>query len=658
MNVKPLILVTLLLLSRTICSAEIHINTIRFAEIPANSFYMGSAGTGATYDEAPTHKVVISRPFRMSVTEITNAQYEQFDPAHRALRGKQGFSTGDDEAVVFVDWHQANAFCQWLSRENGRTYRLPTEAEWEYACRAGSYMAYSTGDRLPKEALKNQEEHHSFITVDLTVGRGKPNALGLFDMHGNVEEWCSDWYGPYVADTQTDPVGYADGLYKVARGGSHSTPVEYLRSSTRMAMIPEDRHFLTGFRVVEAPAPATHPLIGKTTATRVKQNTKRWTDCNTQAIFREPTKYVIAPRVSAIPMFPHNHCPAITGCKNGDLIAVWFSTVSEFGREMAIWHSRLRNGADEWDEAALFCKVPGRNMTGSSLWCDPDSGKLYFLNGVEAGGWWRNLAMLTRTSDDNGATWSRPRIAAPEHEQGHQVIAGMIRSREGWLINTCDAGPDNDEGSVIQISKDNGESWSSPCGEKPDEFKAGATGGLIAGIHACMVQCDDGSLMAFGRGNDVTNTEGRRRMTQSISRDMGKTWHYSASLFPPVSGGQRSTMIRLKEGPIVLISFTHHPLRPPKDADRMLIDGKIKSGMFAAVSYDDGKTWPITKLISDGKYRFMDGGAWTGPFEMDSDRSEPRGYLTMTQTPDGMIHLLSSKNHYRFNLKWLEQNLK
>lgn len=75
----------------------------------------------------------------------------------------------------------------------------------------------------------------------------------------------------------------------------------------------------------------------------------------------------------------------------------------------------------------------------------------------------------------------------------------------------------------------------------------------------------------------------------------------------------------------------------------MRLGGKIKSGMFAAVSYDEGKTWPVRKLITDGQYRFMDGGAWTGFFETDADRAEPRGYLTMTQSPDGIIHLLSSK---------------
>ncbi len=442
----------------------------------------------------------------------------------------------------------------------------------------------------------------------------------------------------------------------MTRGGSHSTPVEYLRSANRMAMIPEDKHFLTGFRIVEAPYPATKPVPASTAAEPVAQHVAHWADMNDQPRYYTPIEYVIPPQISAAPMYPHNHCPAVTWCRNGDLLAVWFSTISEFGREMAIWHSRLRCGADSWDEASLLCKVPDRNMTGSSLRCDPGSGRIYLLNGVEAGGWWRNLALMAQTSDDNGATWSRPQIVSPEHTPGHQVIAGMIRSSEGWLINACDGGPDNNEGSVIQISRDDGRSWTSPCGEKPEEFDAGKTGRLIAGIHACVVQLRDGSLIAFGRGNDVADAKGRRRMTRSVSGDMGKTWRYEASPFPPISGGQRCTMIRLKEGPIVLVSFTHHPLRPPKDEDRMRLGGKIKSGMFAAVSYDEGKTWPVRKLITDGQYRFMDGGAWTGFFETDADRAEPRGYLTMTQSPDGIIHLLSSKNHYRFNLKWLEQN--
>ena len=136
-------------------------------EIPAGTFYMGGTGAGENYDEAPMHRVTITRPFRMGVTEVTNAQYEQFRPEHRKLRGKRGFSSGDDEAVVFVSYADAVAFCQWLSEREGKTYRLPTEAEWEYACRAGTMWNFWMGDRLLKPYMKNQA-----VAPD-------PNTLGI-----------------------------------------------------------------------------------------------------------------------------------------------------------------------------------------------------------------------------------------------------------------------------------------------------------------------------------------------------------------------------------------------------------------------------------------------------------------------------------------------
>ncbi|MBI1929097.1 formylglycine-generating enzyme family protein [Candidatus Poribacteria bacterium] len=193
------------------------------------------------FDEYPPHKVTISRPFYMSVFELTNVQYEQFDPEHRKLRGKLGFSKADDEAVVFVSWHDAVAFCEWVSKKERIPYRLPTEAEWEYACRAGTTTYYHTGDSLPEAFHKNPNESwypsvgrggsEAEEVVPLTVGGTPPNPWGLHDMHGNVEEWCYDWYGPYEAEEQIDPIGREDGLFRVTRGGSHSTPIYYLRSS-------------------------------------------------------------------------------------------------------------------------------------------------------------------------------------------------------------------------------------------------------------------------------------------------------------------------------------------------------------------------------------------------------------------------------------------
>ena len=121
---------------------------IKLVRIEAGSFMMGQE-KGGDWDEREVHKVTISKPFWMGVTEVTNVQYEQFAPEHCGLRGKCGLSTQDDEAVVFVSWDEAVKFCEWLSKKEGKSYRLPTEAEWEYACRAGTTTAYNTGDTLP-----------------------------------------------------------------------------------------------------------------------------------------------------------------------------------------------------------------------------------------------------------------------------------------------------------------------------------------------------------------------------------------------------------------------------------------------------------------------------------------------------------------------------
>ena len=631
-------------------------------EIPAGSFYMGGTGEGEDFDEAPVHKVTISRPFRMGQTEVTNAQFEAFRPEHRAYRGKNGLSSGDDEAVTFVSYHDAVAFCEWLSQKEGKTYRLPTEAEWEYACRAGTYYDFYTGDGLPENYRKHQQTTRDYAAVSLRVGQTPPNAFGLYDMHGNVEEWCLDWYGPYSAEEQTDPAGYATGFYRVTRGGSHNTPDKYLRSANRMAMIPEDKHALTGFRVVQAEYPSQPTLIDETPhrhANAVRQQAFTWSKNDTTPFFTAPVPYVITPACgSSEPFFRHNHQPAITWCDNGDLLAAWFSADEENGRGMVVLASRLRAGSDQWEEASLFFKVPDRNMTGLALFNDGE-GRLYHLNGVEAAGDWQNLAMALRVSTDNGATWSAPRLIAPEHTKRHQIIAGTIHTREGWLIQACDAGPGSHDGAAIHISKDGGATWHDPWDGAPlPDFHEGGSGSTIAGIHAGVVQLADGSLMALARGNSIEDEQGRLRMPMSLSKDGGKTWEYHASEFPPIDGGQRLVFTRLKEGPLLLISFTDHPLRTPENERGMLFPNRAGNnyrgyGLYAALSFDEGKTWPVRKLLTDGETRFLNGGAWTRFFLMDQTHAEPRGYMAATQTPDGMIHLVSSRLYYRFHLAWL-----
>jgi len=254
---------------------------MKFVRIEPGSFQMGRSGrlqpellpligggerggrfdflAEGDYDEKPVHKVKITKPFYMAVHEVTNKRYELFDPEHRRLRGKEGLSMDDDEAVIFVSWYDAQAYCRWLSDLEGLTYRLPTEAEWEYACRAGTASHFHTGDFLPPEFQKKPMSGDKPRT-QLFVGRTPPNAWGLFDVHGNVEEWCHDWYGPYQAGPAVDPVGYADGDFRVTRGGSHGTKDYYLRSENRLGAFPNDRQWLIGFRLVIGELPHTPPL--------------------------------------------------------------------------------------------------------------------------------------------------------------------------------------------------------------------------------------------------------------------------------------------------------------------------------------------------------------------------------------------------------------
>ena len=612
--------------------------------IEPGTFLMGSAA-GGDFDERPAHKVIIARRFYLGATEVTNAQYEQFDPQHRPLRGKLGLSKEDDEAAVFVSWHDAARFCEWLSRKEGKPYRLPTEAEWEYACRAATTTAYSTGDRLPKEYPKNAiiswfpDPARSKPTeiVSLAVGRTPPNAWGLADMHGNVEEWCLDWYGPYEAPEQSDPVGRQDGDFRVARGGSHSTEVAYLRSANRSGALPDDRSWLIGFRVMMGEMPATKPLPAAAPPLN-RQNVKREPPADlargpdpAKPYFAGPRQYVRIPPGSDGPMFSrHNHDPAITQCPNGDLLAIWYSCRTEPGRELCILSSRLSRGAAEWDEASPFWDAPDRNDHAPALWADA-KGRLFHFNGLSAAATWGNLAVILRTSDDSGATWSKARLIMPEHGPRHQPIESVFQTREGFIVLPSDAVSGGAGGTAIHVSRDGGETWAD-------------AGGKAAGIHAGIVQLADGRLMALGRGDSIDG-----RMPMSLSADLGKTWTYSASPFPPIGGGQRLVLVRLKEGPLFFASFAKEiPIPDGAGKERPC------TGLYAALSMDEGQTWPVRRLITDDSPGRPCGTTNGSQFTLSATSAEPRGYLSVCQAPDGVIHLISSWNHYAFNLAWLK----
>lgn len=319
---------TLLTLALTAPGASAQANAVltdslglRFVRIPAGEFLMGSEEAAPTLakafpqlsnerfaqlkDEGPVHRVRITRAFWMGQHEVTVGQFRRFlkvsghvpqsqadgsggygwradyDPAavgrSELFEGRDpryswqqpGFPQGEDHPVTNVSWHDAQALAAWLSQTEGVRYRLPTEAEWEYACRAGSRTRYHSGDEpamlrgagnafdldsaqhWPALAAQASPYRDGFAFT-APVGSFAPNAWGLHDMHGNVWEWTADWHADdyYAQSPVDDPQGPADGTVRVRRGGSWHTWAFYARCSYRNWSSPSSRYTLIGIRLV------------------------------------------------------------------------------------------------------------------------------------------------------------------------------------------------------------------------------------------------------------------------------------------------------------------------------------------------------------------------------------------------------------------------
>ena len=294
---------------------------MKFVRVPAGQFLMGSDETPQALardypryeawrllelaDEAPVHRVRISRPFLLGQHEVTVGQFRQFieasghvpesvadgtggygyNPAHDPALSRggdlfegrdpkyswrnPGFVQDDAHPVLNVTWNDAVAMSRWLSRKEGRRYRLPTEAEWEYACRAGSASRYPSGNqpqslaRIANTFDTDAAVHwpalrpHALPVADghaftAPVGSFQPNAFGLHDMLGNAWEWTADWHDEayYAASPPADPPGPADGTVRVRRGGSWHTWALYSRCSYRNWNSAQTRYTLVGMRLL------------------------------------------------------------------------------------------------------------------------------------------------------------------------------------------------------------------------------------------------------------------------------------------------------------------------------------------------------------------------------------------------------------------------
>jgi formylglycine-generating enzyme required for sulfatase activity len=230
-----------------------------WAWIKPGSFTMGSPANEVDRDadEGPQFQVNLTKGFWMAKTEVTQKEYQDLMGSNPS-----GFTRDLRRPVERVNWQEAMDYCVKLTlREQqaghlppGQVYRLPTEAEWEYACRAGTTTRFSFGND-PKGGLLSRYAWHQRNGKNTThpAGQKRPNAWGLHDMHGNVWEWCLDWYSSYPEGQVSDPKGPPQGIKRVARGGCWNNPDGTCRSANRIFYEPTRRSNGVGFRVVLAP---------------------------------------------------------------------------------------------------------------------------------------------------------------------------------------------------------------------------------------------------------------------------------------------------------------------------------------------------------------------------------------------------------------------
>lgn len=598
---------------------------IVMAQIPAGSFRMGAdaqtlpatitQGFGVMsprpahgdFDEVPAHRVTITHGFAIATRLITVAEFQQFDPAYKPVAAYPGYAAG-------VTYQQAIAFCAWLSKKEGKPYRLPTEAEWEYVARAGHQTPFFTGGTPPPPST--------------------PNPWGVFIGEG-TPEWVADWYGPYSAASQTDPTGPATGHFRVVRGGgldyrkSKPGAIEpamapyFARSANRASMAPSyaSASGNIGFRVVQAPPLTPHPTPAARHffETGVKQTPVDLT------LGPDPAK----PFFHLHELFPNlngksmpevgwriglarglgiaYHNSAIQVLSNGDLLAAYYNTPNkEDDPDQTILILRRRAGAEDWDMPEPWPYFADAANAAPVFW--NDHGKLWIFWGFPRLIGAPPFAYMT--SLDNGVTWSAvqfPHFPAPIGRYVAQPINSVVRAADGTILLPTDStGRDADGNGSISVvwgTHDNGKTWYD-------------TGGRTAGRHTTIVLARNGDVLGFGGKNSAIDGH----MPLATSSDGGKTWRKSATPFDELLSGERPSVIRLASGRLLFVADynPHHQKHIHKD------------GAYVALSSDDGKTWNQKRLPAN---------------------ILTVGYVTATQGPDGIIHIATSKNTVNYEIE-------
>ena len=625
------------------------------------------------YDESPRHKVTITKPFYISETEVTIEQFKQFRrdfPGFIAKRDGHPYVSG-------ISWYAAVAFCQWLSAKEGSAiggYRLPTEAEWEYVCRAGMQTPFSSGQTPPAHET--------------------PNPWDIKNMHTGVLEWCLDWHELYRDGPQTDPVGPKHGWTKVVRGGgldildkqtmsfyfgrdvgpySLGQNPFYSRSANRAAVppsfAPPPREYQAkqmacinpplppgpqspspyrakglvagwhsiGFRVVQAPMPETKPYDSELPFFQrcVKQNsvgiskgpdpgkpyyrTRRiFPALSTEQMVNVGWKIGLPPGLGT-----NRHNGAVIALPNGDLLACYYNGFVESDPDLSIQLIRLRYGSNHWDIPSVWPDFLDGNDASPFIWNDGGTiwlgwGCLHLTGGYP---------FQWTTSKDNGATWGQIQFPIFDSHPGgygrRQPINAAFRGPDDTIYVAFDGwGPT----SGLWASRNNGNTWFD-------------TGGRILGLHATFVLLDDNSILAYGTRNRTIDGF----CPKNVSTDWGKTWQVSRSPMPGQGGGRNPIMLKLASGRLLYVSDFHRARDPN-------VKGFAGGGAYVGLSEDKGQTWRIRKLV--GGQTYDENGK---PVE-----ARTVGYVGAAQSANGIIHLVTSRNnpdlHIELNEAWILQD--
>jgi len=627
---------------------------MKMVSVQPGSFKMGAINTkfdlgkktdyskdAPYYDEVPVHQVSINYPFYISETEVTIEQFRQFRKEYKDRGLFKPYVSG-------ISWNEATAFCEWLSKKEGKPYRLPTEAEWEFVCRSGSQALFWSGDQLPANDT---------------------NPWGIRNMHSAVAEWCYDWHGEYLESPQINPVGYDKGFSRVIRGGAaHTSELEgasvefhpekdavYYRASNRASMQPDcpapgsaglSPHFV-GFRVVQAALPKSKPLIY--TASFPLQGVKQGTAFASKGPdmskpYFKARQVVASPpdltmpvdiRVSGLHHAIQGkvHSSGFVACPNGDVLLIGFSSSrlkSEAATNTTMVVTRLRNGAEQWDMTELFYDRSGLNDQAALLW--NDNGTLWFFGGGRGLG---DVPFVFATSKDNGVTWSDLKTPLIKGEVGTftaQPINSAFRGADGTIY----FGSDGVEAeSFLWASSDNGKTWYD-------------TKGRTSGRHSTFVLLKDKRILSMGGKN--SDIDGY--MPKNYSSDNGKTWTESVKTpFAALGSNQRPSIMRLKSGRL-FFAGDYQDIRMMKTPPPAAIEER---GSYVALSDDEGHTWKIKNLALAPEHNDWRGIVKSGMKPQHGFGTV--GYSAVTQSENGVIHLMTSKGkpsmHFALNEAWI-----